>query len=262
MISLIDTHCHIHFSEYDYENITLELQEAHEVGVYGMVAVSTDIKTSQESIDFAAQHDAVWPVIGIHPHEASQTIKNGLLEQFDELAAEHSDEIVGFGECGLDYFYEHSSRKDQIAVLEHQLQLAVQHNKPVTFHVRDAFDDFWPVLANFPEIKGRGVLHSFTDSPENIKIAAEYGLYIGINGIITFSRDELWRKALQSLPLETIVLETDAPYLTPKPYRGKINKLAYVRIVAEAVADLQSTSLQQVADVTTHNAQKLFGIHL
>lgn len=259
-IQLIDSHCHIHFSEYSYTDIDADIVEAHAVGVAGFLGVSVDLATSKESVQFAKNRKNVWPVAGIHPHEASKTLKYGLTNDFVEFVRANKQDIVGIGECGLDYFYNHSPREQQLKILEMQLQLAIDHDLPVSFHVREAFDDFWPVVDNFSRL--RGVLHSFTDSPANIEKAINYGLYIGVNGIITFSKDEVWREAIRRLALEKILLETDAPYLTPKPYRGKINKLAYVRLTAEYLAKIKDCDLLQVASVTSLNTQELFRIKL
>ena len=166
--------------------------------------------------------------------------------------------IEVLSEIGLDYFYDHSPREVQIERLREQLQIATDYNLPVSFHVREAFQDFWPVLDEFPGIAG--VMHSFADTKENADEALKRGLFIGVNGISTFTKDESQQHLFAALPLEKIVLETDAPFLTPKPFRGKMNLPAYVGRVAEHQAMLKNVSPTDVMRMTTANAKSIFGI--
>ena len=175
-----------------------------------------------------------------------------------EYIIKKSPTIIAIGEIGLDYFYEHSDRKLQWQLLERQLQLARDFTLPVIFHVREAFDDFWPIFDNFSGIKG--VLHSFTDTMQNAERAFANNLYIGINGIATFTKDRAQQQIFREVPLSKILLETDAPYLTPVPYRGKLNEPAYVRVVAEHIARERNLSLEDVARQTLHNATILFNL--
>jgi TatD DNase family protein len=146
----------------------------------------------------------------------------------------------------------------QIEALKSQLQTAVDNNLPVIFHVREAFDDFWPIFDSFPAI--RGVLHSFTDSIDNMQKALDRGLFIGVNGISTFTKDVSQLAMFDSIPLNSLVFETDAPFLTPTPLRGKVNEPAYVRLVAEFHAHRRGISLEDIAAVTTTNARTLFNL--
>jgi len=173
-MTLTDTHCHIHEASYnDSEGV---LSRAHEQGVDRLICVGTDEITSEEAVNFAKQHDNVWSSVGLHPHDA----KTGLtaiktLESLLETDKNpHVGKIVAVGECGLDYFYSHSSKETQVEMLESQLELATRYDLPVIFHVRDAFDDFWPIFNQFKGV--RGVLHSFTDTRENLEKALAAGL--------------------------------------------------------------------------------------
>jgi TatD family hydrolase len=170
--------------------------------------------------------------------------------------------IVAIGECGLDYFYEHSPRQQQKDMLHAQIQLALEHNLPMIFHIRDAFDDFWPIFdhysSNGKPIKG--VVHSFTDTKENMEKAIEKGLYIGVNGILTFTKVEAQKEVYATIPLEKLLLETDAPFLTPTPKRGTVNEPANIRLVAEHLANLKQISLKELSTATTRNANTLFSI--
>ncbi len=249
----IDTHCHIHDSEFFLENREEAYRLSREADV-AMVCVGTSVQSSNEAIEFCRTHQASYPVVGIHPHDA----KDNRAEDIRALVEASKAIIVGIGEIGLDYFYDHSPRDVQMERLREQLQIAADYNLPVSFHVREAFADFWPILDEFPDITG--VMHSFTDTKENADEAIKRGLYIGVNGISTFTKSEDQQALFAELPLEKIVLETDAPFLTPKPFRGKMNIPAYVGRVAEHQAMLKNVSPTDVTRITTANAKSIFGI--
>lgn len=217
-----------------------------------MVCVGTSEESSELAISFAEAHDNVFASIGVHPHDT----KDG----YAKIAtlAGSSEKIIAVGEIGLDYFYTHSPRDLQIEALKAQLDIAVKHDLPVIFHVREAFDDFWPIFEQYEGL--RGVLHSFTDSKENMERAVAKGLYIGVNGISTFTKDEMQKAMFDAIPLDRILFETDAPFLTPTPYRGKINEPAYVRIVAEFHAQRRGISLNEIAEASSQNARALFNL--
>ncbi len=166
--------------------------------------------------------------------------------------------IIAIGEIGLDYFYDHSPRDKQIEALEIQIDLALKYDLPIVFHVRDAYDDFWSVLDNFKNV--RGELHCFSDTMANAEEGLKCGLYISVNGMSTFTKNEAQKEMFASIPLNKLLLETDAPYLTPTPFRGKVNEPAFVRNVAEHHAMIRGISVDAVADATTTNACKLFCI--
>ena len=257
---LIDSHCHIH----DHEFYTAEQSEE----VYSqaidekvkMLCVGTSQPDSRLVVAFAGAHEDVWAIVGVHPHET----KDGVAD-IGALLAKKPAKIVGIGEIGLDYYYNHSSKEAQIAGLEQQLQWAMDYDLPVSFHVRDAspsegresvWKDFWPILDNFNGI--RGVLHSFTDTVTNLEKGLERGLYIGVNGISTFARDK--QDMFAAVPLERMLLETDAPFLTPVPKRGNMNEPAFVRYVAAYHAHARGISLEEISQVTSANAMSLFAL--
>jgi TatD DNase family protein len=248
---LIDTHCHIH--EADFPLATDEVQErAKEAGVEKLLCVGTSVESSEAAIAFAETRTNVWASIGVHPHDT----KDG----YSAIAtlADSSKKIVAVGEIGLDYFYNHSPKEVQLQALEDQIKVAIAHDLPIIFHVREAFDDFWPIFDRYPAI--RGELHSFTDTKTNLDIALAKGLYIGVNGISTFTKDETQKEMFDSIPLDRLLFETDAPFLTPVPFRGKVNEPAYVRNVAEYHANRRGISIDEIASATTANAEKLFAI--
>ena len=246
---LIDTHCHIHSSDYvDGEDA---YRRALESGVGKMICVGTTVEDSQKAISFAEAHENVFAAIGVHPHDTKHGVSN--LTDIDI-----SSKVVAVGEIGLDYYYGHSEPQVQQQAFEWQLQFALDRKLPVIFHVREAFDDFWPILDNFSGVKG--VLHSFTDTRDNAEKGMTRGLFIGVNGISTFTKVEEQKELYRTLPLEHIILETDAPYLTPVPYRGKVNEPAYVGMVAKHLSAERSTSVEDITTTTTHNATHLFHI--
>jgi TatD DNase family protein len=249
----VDTHCHIHDNEFFEPNEAEAVhQRALSEGV-AMLCVGTDQPDSRAAVEFATKHQDTWAIVGVHPHEATHGV-----EGIGVILSEKHKKVVGIGEIGLDFFYDHSPRESQIAALEQHLQWAMDYDLPISFHVREAFDDFWPIFDNFRGL--RGVLHSFTDSQQNVDKAFERGLYIGVNGISTFTKKAEQREMFASLPLEKIVVETDAPFLTPVPFRGTINEPSYVVKVAEHIAALKSVPVEVVCDVTTTNARRLFAI--
>lgn len=251
MVAFTDTHCHIH--EESYAESERALKDAHEHGIGRLICVGTDEKTSTEAVTFASKHDNVWASVGLHPHDATSGIEAvEELERLIQTAAK--GKIVAIGECGLDYFYDNSPREKQIEMLHAQLELAKKYDLPVIFHVREAFDDFWPIFSQYDGLKG--VLHSFTDNTSNLEVALSHGLYIGVNGISTFAKDR--QEVYASIPPENLLFETDAPFLTPVPHRGKVNEPAFITHIAQHVANLQSISLEELSRATERNATTLF----
>lgn len=247
----IDTHCHIH--ELDYKGEEEALARARDAGITSVICVGTSEESSVEAVRFADVHKDVFASVGVHPHDA----KDGW-SKVKNLLKIGSKKIVAVGEIGLDYHYNHSPTEIQIKAFEEQLQMAVDYDLPVIFHVREAFDDFWPIFDNFKNIKGE--LHSYTDSIQNLEQGLKRGLYIGINGISTFTKDDQQKEMFDAIPLQSMLLETDAPFLTPSPFRGKINEPAFVREVAQYHANRRDISLEEIAQKTTANARKLFSI--
>lgn len=247
---LIDTHCHIHEATYPLDQGEV-LAHADQADVKKMICVGTSEQSSREAIALAQAQPHIFASIGVHPHDT----KDG----YDQLANLPRDKVVAVGEIGLDYFYTHSPRDVQIAALKAQIELALSRDLPIIFHVREAFDDFWPIFDSY-EGKIRGVLHSFTDSEENMRAAVERGLYIGVNGISTFTKDAAQQAMFAAIPLDHLLLETDAPFLTPTPLRGKVNEPAFVRHVAEHHGAIRGLPLEEIATKTSANAHALFAL--
>jgi TatD DNase family protein len=269
-MELFDTHCHMQSILSSGERHTREswgkepdltpeniIQAAEALDVRRFLLVGCDVADSRAAIDLARQSDTTWATIGIHPHEANRYVSDqGALDTFAGYATE--PKVVAIGECGLDYFYTHSEPAMQATLLRFQIELALTHNLPLVFHVREAFADFWPIFESYSGI--RGVLHSFTDSRENLDRAIGHGLKFGVNGIVTFVKDPAQLEVYRAMPASSIVLETDAPFLTPNPYRGRVNQSKYVRTTAEFLATLRGESLTDLATISTQTARELFDV--
>lgn len=240
----IDTHCHLHdrefFSDKDAESF---LESAKSANIRQIICVGTSVEDSLEARNFANSHKNVFFSFGIHPEYAKTT-------NFSDISIKKDQKLVAIGEIGLDYHYSIDTRDAQIRLLETLLDLAGKENLPVSFHVREAFDDFFAVLSNFQRI--RGVVHSFSDNKKNLsKILDTTDFYIGVNGLATYN-------TLPTPPLSRILLETDAPFLTPVPFRGKINQPAYIRDIAVWLSKKLGVSLEEVEEITTKNGRNLF----
>ncbi len=265
MIDLFDTHCHIHEAAgnddvaqrwhdagiYKPEEI---LQRAQEAGITRLICVGCTLSDSKLAADFASQHQNVWASIGIHPHEAKSFRHQEDLQAFAVLAK--TPKVVAIGECGLDYFYNHSSKEDQQRVLRYQIELALEHGLPLIFHVRDAFSDFWPIFDSYKGV--RGVIHSFSSDAADLDQIVSRGLYVGLNGIMTFTKQAKQLEAAKAVPIDRLLLETDAPFLTPQPFRGTICEPRHVQVTADFLANLRRQSLEALSAATTKNARDLF----
>src|SRR5579864_6648696 len=262
-MQLTDTHCHIQEADSslsgnspvrsiwvkaDKKDPDEIIKAAIEADVTRLVCVGTDLKDSVNAIEFTQNRPNCCASIGIHPHEAKRYVgQTKLLEDFAKLAMK--PKVVAVGECGLDYFYNHSSKADQADLLKFQINLALEHNMPLIFHVREAFVDFWPI---FDQYKGlRGVVHSFSATEIELKQILQRNLYVGLNGIMTFTKNPAQLAAARAVPLDKMLLETDAPFLTPTPYRGTICEPKHVRVTAEFLSKLRGENLEQLSGATT-----------
>ncbi|MDR2336567.1 MAG: TatD family hydrolase [Candidatus Nomurabacteria bacterium] len=254
---LIDTHCHVHDEAYPLDKEEV-LKNAFSGGVKKIICIGTSLSDSERAVRFAKEHDEVYATVGIHPSE-----NDGLATKQVELLKnliKKSDKskLVAVGEIGLDYHYQPYDKTAQIRLFEEQLQVALDMKLPVVFHVREAFFDTFSVIDNFSSV--RGVLHSFTGNEKELAQGLLKGFYISLNGIATFSKDEAQLKVFDKVPMDRLLLETDAPYLTPKPLRGKMNEPRYVKEVARWVANRRGMELSEVEETTSVNAIKLFNL--
>lgn len=266
-IVLCDSHCHIGDDGYDL-SATDVLVKAAMADVRKIAILGGDLATSRQTINYVRKYNGVEgeqlvAFAGIHPHECAN-LTNADFDKLNKLITDNRDVVVGVGEVGLDYFYDAALRDKQLLTLEAQIQLAVDNNLPLSFHIRsgdggDAFADFFAILNNFSG-RVRGVIHSFTDTMPNLETALSHDLYIGVNGIATFNRDPKLAEVYRAIPIGRMLLETDSPYLAPKPYRGKSNQPAYIRQIAEFMADYTGYPLEYIASITTRNMNEIYGL--
>lgn len=260
-MEFVDTHCHIHFPDYklDPEEV---IATASQNGVTRLICVGCTLTDSKLGVEMANRHKNIWASIGLHPHEGAEYVNDHhALQQFKDLATQ--PKVMAIGETGLDYHYMHSSKEDQEKLLRFQLDIATVNNLPLIFHVRDAFEDFWKIFDDYNSAKQplRGVIHSFSAGRRELAQILERGLFVGLNGIMTFTSDNEQLEAAKAVPIEKLLLETDAPFLTPVPFRGKICQPMYVRNVAEFLSDLRGEPLEKLANATTSNAKALFKLN-
>lgn len=259
-MQLIDTHCHIHDSEFFTPAQAEVVYKAASKELEGMVLIGTSLEDSKNAVAFSKKHPKNTKVaVGVHPHEATRMTEVDISKVSETLKAlTKQQNVTAIGECGLDFFYNDASEllNKQTMLLEAQLQLAHNLDLAVSFHVRDGFEQFWPIFDNFRGI--RGVLHSFSDSQSNLDKAVSKGLFIGVNGIATFTKHEWQRAVYRNVPLENIVLETDAPFLTPHPIRGTMNEPKNVIYITDFLAELRGENAKHIAQITTENARILF----
>lgn len=260
-----DSHCHVqdrYGPEPDEggdrdEALRAMLSRAAAAGVTRAVCVGTDVATSAAAIGVAMLPDLpveVFATVGLHPHEAARGTA-GLAELLDGEGAER---VVAIGECGLDYFYEHSPRSDQLVALREQLRLAQDRGLAVVLHVRDAFEDLFAVLED--GVPDRAVVHCFTGGPDEARRCVELGMAVSVSGIVTFKNAQRVRDALPEVPLDRLLVETDSPFLTPVPHRGRPNEPAHVALVGAAVAATLNLDVRVVAESTSRAADRLFGL--
>lgn len=255
---LIDSHAHIQGKEYAGEAEAV-IERARAAGVEKIIAVggAGDMSSNTEAIGLADAFQNVYATVGMHPHDAKD-VGSEDLAMLKELAAH--PKVVAVGEAGLDYYYSHSPHDVQRRVFKQFIHMARETDLPIVVHERDAARDAAELLRSEGEGNLRGVIHCFTGNYEAACAYLDLGFYLSFTGIITFKNADPLREVVQKVPLECMLVETDSPYLTPAPHRGKRNEPAYVRLVAETVAKVKELSLEEVAAVTTNNVRELFHI--
>ena len=255
---LIDTHAHLYLDQFDDDRAAV-LDRAREAGVETIVMPAIDVPSIQQAVDLCDQTDGLYAMTALHPSET----ETATAEDFEAVAewCDHPS-IVAVGESGLDYYWDRSFDDKQQSFFRRHIRLAIEADLPLVIHNRDATDDILAVLdeererTDQPE-RMRGILHCYVDPPEVAARAWDLGFYVGVGGIMTFSNSEV-DEFVTEVPLEHIVVETDSPYLAPEPHRGDRNEPAYVRDVAERLAEIKGISLEEVAEVTTQNARDIY----
>lgn len=249
----IDTHCHLSIE--DYDDIDLIIKENRENDIDKIIISGCTKDTIIESIDIAKKYEDVYLTVGYHPSEAHITNDSDL--ELLEIQIEECNKIVGIGEIGLDYHYGKEDLELQKSLFEKQMRLAEKFSLPVVIHTRDATFDTISILKKFPNVKG--VIHCFSGSVETAKIYISMGYKLGIGGVITFKNSNL-QKVVQEIGLDNIVIETDSPYLTPEPFRGKKNSSKYIALVAKKISDIFELDINDVAARLRKNTYELFDL--
>ncbi len=252
---LIDTHCH--FNDARFAEDMLEcIARARDAGVSQMIVVGADREGSEQAVAIAEEvGDGVFATIGVHPHDANHW--DAATEARFRTLADHP-KVVAIGEIGLDYHYDFSLREAQFEAFRAQMRLARAAGLPVVIHCREAYADTLQVLGEEGADQTGGVMHCWAGTVEEAQQTAAMGLALGFGGTLTFKNADEVRLAAQTMPLESLLIETDAPYLAPMPHRGKRNEPAYVRLIAERLAELRGMTLEEIARLTTGNAHRTF----
>lgn len=251
-----DSHAHLDDSKYNDDRHEM-LMRARENGVSNIINVGYDIPSSKRSIALAEKYEFIYAAVGIHPHDAETEGDKGL-EHLRALSS--NSKVVAIGEMGLDYYRDLSPRDIQKEMFRKQIRLALELNKPIIVHDRDAHGDVMSILKEENASLAGGVLHCFSGSPEMAEECLKMGFYISIAGPVTFNNARKLQEVAAVVPLDRLLIETDAPYLTPEPNRGKRNESAFVVNVARRISELKNITVEEVALATTANARKLFNI--
>lgn len=252
-LTLVDSHCHLNYPEI-YPNLEQFLSHANDQAVRYCMTINTRLSESVLLQEIADQYPRVFCTTGVHPHEAAEHDIATIRERLKTHA--NHPKVVGIGETGLDYYYDHSPRAEQITSFDIHLAAATDLDLPVIIHTRDADQDTLSTVDNHPHAKG--VFHCFSGDLSLAKAALDRGYYLSFSGIITFKKADVLREVVKFTPLDRLLVETDSPFLAPIPHRGQPNQPAWTRVVAEKVAEIKGLSIHEIAHATTENFFTLF----
>ena len=245
-----DSHCHLPYE--GLEDVEGHLRAAREVGVGRFISVGTDAAQSAAAIEVAGRHDDVWATVGLHPHDAKDGV-DGIVGLLD------APRVVGVGECGLDYHYDHSPRDVQRDAFAAQIRFAHERDLALVIHTREAWEDTWDVLTA-EGVPSRTVFHCFTGGPDEARRCLDLGASLSFSGIVTFKTAGDLREAAVLCPTDRLLVETDSPYLAPVPHRGRTNTPAYVPLVGAVVAEVKGVDVTEIEAATWANTARLFGL--
>ena len=251
---LFDTH--VHLNDQVYENYDEIIKSAQECGVDKMMVIGFDLESSKKAVKIAKEYSFIYAAIGIHPSEANKDY-NKDLEELEKLIC---DKVVAIGEIGLDYHYEGVIKENQFDLFIKQLKLAKKYNLPITIHSRDACKDTVDILKEYRDCYKKGIMHCYAYSYEISKILEELGFVFAFGGVVTYKNAREIKETVSKIGIDKIILETDAPYLTPIPYRGKTNEPKYITYVAEEIANIKGLPICEVEDITYKNSCEILGV--
>ncbi len=256
MFQLVDTHAHLYLDQFK-DDIDETMQRALDNGVQHILLPNIDLSSTESLWKLVDQYPKhCFPMIGLHPCSVNESVNEELQHVEQQLA---TGKYIAIGEIGIDLYWDKTFLNDQIQAFEKQMEWAKEMNLPVAIHCRDSFDEIFASVEKAQDGRLKGVLHCFTGNEQQAERAVGLGLHLGLGGVFTFKNSGL-SKAIKNIPLQKLVLETDSPYLAPTPYRGKRNESAYVKLVAEKLAEVKNVSLKEVASTTTANAKDLFNL--
>lgn len=255
---IVDSHAHLDMEDLK-EQLPAVLKRAKDNGICAIVSVGIDYESSYEALEIARKNPMVYATIGVHPHNAKDIKKDDLLKI---KALANDKKVVAYGEIGLDFFKNFSPKDVQLKVFEEQLDIAEELRLPIVIHERNAQKEVYSILRSRDKKENRGVIHCFSGDVDIAKKFIELGFLISIPGIVTFKKADTLRQVVKHISLDSILLETDAPFLAPEPFRGKINEPSYILWTARAVANLRGIPLEEVAHITTENAKRIFKIEV
>jgi len=253
-LRLIDTHAHLDFDDYNQDREEV-FKRAQKIGVEKIVNIGADLEGSYRAVEQAEKHDFVYASVGIHPHEAD-TVNEKSLAKIKALAV--SPKVKAVGECGLDFYYDNSPREIQKEAFKKQLQLALELELPMVVHSREAAAETLEILDQTADFAENLIFHCYAYGPSEIEEIIKRDYYAAFGGLITFNSAQPIRNALKKMPLDRILLETDAPYLTPAPHRGKRNEPAYLEHIVKKAAAVKGVSAEKMAEITTKNAERIY----
>ncbi len=251
---LIDTHAHLDFDDYNQDREEV-FNRARKIGVEKIVNIGADLEGSRRAVKLAEKYDDVYAAVGIHPHEAD-TVNGKSLAEIKALAA--SLKVKAVGECGLDFYYDNSPREIQKEAFKKQLKLALELELPVVIHSREAAAETLEILDQTADFAENLIFHCYAYGPEEIEEIIKRDYYAAFGGLITFKNAQPIRDALEKMPLNKILLETDAPYLTPVPNRGKRNEPSYLEHIVKKAAEVMGVSAEEMGKITTENAERIY----
>lgn len=254
---LVDTHCHLDMLADGGRDAGQVIDRAFAAGVRSIITIGIDIQTSRRALEFAKKNSGVFAAVGVHPHHAGE-VNGKTLAELKEMARD--ERVVAYGEIGIDTVKDHAPLVVQEKAFISQLLLARELGLPVVVHNREAHAEIHGLLKQHGPLPAGGVIHCFSGDGEMALKFVELGFYISIPGVVTFNKAEMLQEAVRAVPLSALLIETDAPFLAPVPFRGKTNEPAYSLYTAQKIAELKGLSLDEVARATTANAAKLFGI--
>lgn len=266
-MEFVDTHCHLQFDKLA-KNLDQVIKDAGNASVTRLVCVGTNVNDSQKAVSIAAAHENVWATVGAHPHECKD-----FFEQKDSAARLQDlltkPKVVAIGEIGLDFYRNYSPKAEQEKLLRLQIEIGAPTGLPFVFHVRDAqhqdksgvgqaWAKFFETIDSYPRL--RGVVHSFSATTKELDEVLSRGLYVALNGIMTFTSDQAQLEAAKKVPKDKLLLETDAPFLAPSPHRGKVCEPRHILDIAKFLATLRNEDIKELAGYSTKNVRELFGI--